>query len=175
MYSVVGCSDCDALWVVADRPETTECPRCGTRHRFASLKAFVETEDPDGAREARAAMLADRQGEREAFDALDDFESLADDAAADAVPAETYLSERGLDPEEVAAAGERASSGAGSGGQSQGETVRAALRELDAPTRADVVDYATERGVPADSAEETLAKLRRSGEVTEAGGTYRLL
>jgi DNA-binding IclR family transcriptional regulator len=53
--------------------------------------------------------------------------------------------------------------------------VLAALREQDAPTEASVVDYATERGVPAAYVRDALDKLVRRGEVTESDGTYRLL
>ncbi len=174
MYAVVGCDECSALWVVADEPETTGCPRCGKRHRYAKLKRFVTTDDEDHAREVRASMLANRQGEGEAFAAMDSFaelEAQVDDAG---VSDDEYLERSGLDAEEVAAAGERASEGEG-GGRSREETVRAALRELDEPTVDEVAAYAAERGVPEGYVERALAKLARAGEVSESRGTYRLV
>jgi hypothetical protein len=53
--------------------------------------------------------------------------------------------------------------------------VRAAVREGDRPTEAEVVDYATDRGVPAEAARDLLAELVRRGEATEHRGRYRLL
>ncbi|AQL43466.1 replication protein H [Halorientalis sp. IM1011] len=174
MYAVVGCSECDALRVVEGRPERSECPRCGTSRKFEKLKQFVTTEDPDHAREVRAAMLAKRQGREDAFADLDSFaemERYLDEAGVDD---EEYLEGSGVDTDEVGAAAARAEQGAG-GGRSRKETVLAALREQDEPTAASVVDYATERGVPAAYVRDALEKLVRRGEVTESGGTYRLL
>ena len=62
MYAVVGCNECDALWVVEGRPESTSCPRCEKRHRFGKLKKFYESEHADEAREARSRLFATRSG-----------------------------------------------------------------------------------------------------------------
>ncbi|WP_336002107.1 DUF5817 domain-containing protein [Halorientalis halophila] len=174
MYAVVGCSDCDALRVVEGRPERSECPRCGASRKFETLKQFVTTEDPDHAREVRAALLAKRQGREDAFDDLDSFAEMdryLDEAGVDD---DEYLEASGLDPDAVAAAGDRAGEGSG-GGQSRKETVLAALRDRDEPTEEAVLAYATDRGVPAEYVRDALAKLVRRGEVTERDGTYRLL
>lgn len=171
MYAVVGCDRCDALWVVADEPETTGCPRCEKRHRYRPLTKFFEGEDETAARQARAALLAERQGHGDAFADLDDvaeMEAHLDDAG---VGDDEYLAGSGLDPEAVAAAG--ADEGGGSG--SRVDTVRAALEELEEPSADAVVAYASERGVPADAARETLDRLVRAGDATERDGTYRPL
>jgi len=174
MYAVVGCSACSALWVVEGRPETSQCPRCGQRRQHAKRRAFVETDEESHAREVRASMLANRQGHGEEFaelDSVSEMDRQLDDAGVDD---ETYLEASGVDSDAVAAAGDRAETGTGSGG-SRKTTVRAALRNLDEPTEDDVVAYAVERGVPADYTRTALAKLVRAGEVTESGGCYRLL
>jgi hypothetical protein len=174
MYAVVGCSDCDALRVVEGRPERSECPRCGTSRKFEKLKQFVTTEDPDHAREVRAALLAKRQGREDAFADLDSFAEMdryLDEAGVDD---EEYLEASGVDTDAVGAAAARAEQGSG-GGQSRKDTVLEALREQDDPTESSVVDYATERGVPAAYVRDALEKLVRRGEVTEHGGSYRLL
>jgi hypothetical protein len=172
MYAVVGCSECSSLWVVGGDPETTECPTCGRRHRFRQLKHFVETDDEDHAREVRASMLAARQGESEAFAALDSFAAL--DAQLDEIGVDeaTYLDTQGVDTEAVSAAGERAERGTG-GGRSKRETVRAAVRELDAPTEDSVVAYASERGVEPEYTRRALEKLRQAGALVERDGVYR--
>ncbi len=174
MYAVVGCSDCSALWVIDPEPETVTCPRCGKRHQVDQLKRFVETDDEAEARELRASMLANRQGEGEAFAAVDaygDLETRLDEAGIDD---DTYLTEQGVDQAAAAAAGERASRGTG-GGQSKQETVRSALETLDRPTEAEVIAYADDRGVSAAYVRKTLTKLQRTGELLETNGHYRLL
>lgn len=174
MHSVVGCSNCSALWIVSDRPETTQCPRCGTRRQFSKLKRFVETEDADHARDVRASMLANRQGEGETFAGMDSFAAMDDQLDDVGVDDETYLEASGLDADAVADAGEYAERGQ-SGGQSRKDVVLSALDELDAPDEQAVVTYAKERGVPEDYVRDALAKLVRRGEVSESGGRYRRL
>lgn len=174
MYAVVGCSECNALWVVEGRPERSECPQCGTTRQYAKRKQFVSTEEPDHARDVRAAMLAKRQGHEDAFAELDSFAEMDTYIDEVGVDDEEYLEGSGIDADEVDAAEERLEQGSG-GGQSRKETVMRALRELDRPTEDDVVAYATDRGVPADYVHDALAKLARRGEVTRSGGTYRLL
>ena len=174
MYAVVGCSECSALWVVEGRPETSQCPRCGGRRQYAKRRKFVETDDEDHAREVRASMLANRQDHGEAFAELDSFAELDRQVEEVGVDDETYLEASGVDSDAVAAAGDRAEQGDGSG-RSRKETVLAALRNLEAPTEADVVAYAEERDVPADYTRRALEKLVRAGRASESRGTYRLV
>ncbi|MFB6146789.1 MAG: DUF5817 domain-containing protein [Halobacteriaceae archaeon] len=176
MYSVVGCTDCGAFWVVEGRPDTTACPRCDRRHQFDRLEQFVETADRDAAREARAALLAERSGETEAFEAVDAYADLEDAVESSGVDDETYLAASGVDPDAVAAAGERAAEGRGGGGSTDRVTVvREAVAALDDPDAEAVVDRAASRGVDPERAREVLARLRRSGDVVERNGTLRLV
>ena len=101
MYSVVGCRECRALWIVEGRPETTQCPRCRRRHQFSKLRAFAETDDADDAARVRSSMLAERADDGEFVDpeAVD-----VDGVGMDDVE---YLSASGIDPDAVSAAGER--------------------------------------------------------------------
>ncbi|WP_049926355.1 DUF5817 domain-containing protein [Halopiger goleimassiliensis] len=174
MYAVVGCSDCSHLWLIEGRSETTECPRCGSRRAYEKRKKFVETDDADHAREVRASMLANRQGEGEAFAELDSFGDLEDDVAEGVVDDEEYLEESGLDVEELEAAGERDPRGPTRSG-SKKEIVERALADLERPTEREIVDYAGERGVEAEYVRRTLEKLVRRGAVSESRGRYRLL
>jgi len=167
VYRVVGCRDCRALWVIEGRPETTQCPRCRTRHPVDRLRAFARADSADEAREARSRLLADR--EDRTLD--DDFETLGR-AAMDAGPdEETYLEASGVDSNAVADAAEHDAGGSAS----RREVVLDALRELDAPTADDVADRAAERGVPREWTREALDRLARRGQVTRSEGRYRLL
>ncbi|AGB36242.1 DUF5817 family protein [Natronococcus occultus] len=174
MYAVVGCSECSHLWMIEGRSETIQCPRCGSRKAYERRKKFVETEDPNHARDVRASMLANRQEEGEAFAKLDSFAELGREVADGVVDDETYLEESGLDADELAAAGERDPRGSTDSG-SKKEIVERALEELDRPTEDEVVDYASEHGVSAGYVEDALAKLTRRGEVSESRGRYRRL
>lgn len=173
MYAVVGCSECSALWVIEGDPETSRCPRCGSRRDRDRRREFYRTDDADEAREARSRLLAERQGAAGSFDEIDhfaDLEAAVEDAGPDD---ETYLERSGLDPERIADAGERASSSRAS--RSREETVRAAIRSLEEPDAAAVARYCEDHGVGPEAAEEILEKLVRAGEVSRREGGYRLL
>jgi hypothetical protein len=173
MYAVVGCRECGTYWLLADPDdaETATCPRCGRRHRTRKLRRFYESDDRDAARQARAALLADKHGESEAFADLPSVAELGRDVEGAGVDDDEYLEGSGLDAKEVAAAGD-VSSGAS---RSRDEVVRAAVREQDRPDEESVVAYAIDRGVPAEAARDLLERLTRRGEVSESRGRYRLL
>ena len=173
MYAVVGCGECSALWVVEGRPETTQCPSCRKRHRFAQLKKFAETDTADAAREARTALLTNRS--EHAPDELDSFADLESRAEQGGLSDAEYLERSGLDAERVREAGERAteSGSEGSRGQSRMEIVRTALADLDSPTEDEIVTHARDRGVPAAFTERALEKLVRRGAASEHRGQYR--
>jgi hypothetical protein len=169
MYSVVGCKECLALWVVEDRPETTQCPRCRKRHQFGKLKQFAETETSEAAARVRSSMLADRADDGEFLDPAEiDIEDVG-------VGDEEYLTASGLDSQEVTAAGERAEGGSGGSGgsRSRKQVVLDALSELEEPTDDTIRAYAAEAGIAESYVDRALKKLRRAGEVIESDGVYR--
>jgi len=170
MYEVVGCDECQALWVVEGEPERSGCPRCGRTRLHEKRRAFVTTEDGDHAREVRASMLAARSGHGEAFAELDSFAQLDEQVDAAGIDDDTYLEESGIDPDAVAEAGKSEATN-----QSRREIVREAVRELEEPTAERILAYTGERGVPSEYTERALRKLVGSGEASEHQGRYRLL
>lgn len=167
MYSVVGCRDCHALWIVEGRPETTGCPRCQRRHQFGKLRTFAETDSSEAAARVRSSMLAKRADDGEFVDP----ESI--DVEAVGMDDGDFLAASGIDPDEVSAAGKRSERGQST--RSRKQVILDGLDELDAPTDRDVIEYATAAGVPESYAERTLEKLRLAGEVTRSDGVYRRL
>ena len=174
MYAVVGCSECSNLWIVDGPSKTSQCPRCGSRRPYNRRRKFVETEDADHAREVRASMLANRQGHGDAFADLDSFSDLESKVEDGVVDEDEFLEASGLDPEAIAAAGDRDSRQPSRAG-SKKEIVEKGLVELDSPTAEEVVEYAAERGVSREYVERALEKLTRSGAASEHDGRYRLL
>ncbi|THE63060.1 replication protein H [Salinadaptatus halalkaliphilus] len=174
MYAVVGCNECSHLWLLEGRSETTQCPRCGSRRSYERRKKFVETDDVDHAREVRASMLASRQGEGEAFAAVDSFADLESTVEDGVVDDTAYLEASGLDVDELETAGDRDPRGPSRTG-SKKEIVERALADLDRPTEDEVIDYASEHGVSAEYVRTALEKLVRRGAVSESRGQYRTL
>lgn len=173
MYAVVGCSECQSLWIVHGRPETTSCPRCGSRHQFDRLRKFVTTEEKGEAMEVRAAMLASQQGKGAAYEDLEslgDMEGILEDVGIDDGE---FLAAKGVDPEAVSAAGDAVT--AGRPRKSRRERVLDALRELEEPTEEGIIAYATDRGVPRAYVTSALEKLSRQGEITRTEDGFRLV
>ncbi|GAA0523157.1 hypothetical protein SAMN04488066_105196 [Halorubrum aquaticum] len=176
MYAVVGCNRCGNLWLVRDprSSETARCSRCETTHRTAKLKRLFESDDREAAREARAALLAEKRGDGEAFadvGHVSELERAVEDAGIDD---REYLEASGLDADAVFDAGSRAEGSAGST-RSREEVVRDGVDEAAEPTEERIVAYATDHGVPAEAARDLLEKLTRRGELSESQGRYRTL
>ncbi|WP_280537158.1 DUF5817 domain-containing protein [Halopenitus sp. POP-27] len=179
MYAVVGCNGCATMWLLTD-PETSEtatCPRCQKQHRTDRLKRFFESEDREAAREARSALLAKKHGDSEAFAEVEHASELAARAEDSGIDDREYLEGVGLDPDEIGSTDDHTASGSGgaSGGRSRLDVVRDAVDAVEDPTEESIVSYATADGVPAEAARDLLERLRRRGEVSESGGTYRRL
>jgi len=171
MYAVVGCTDCGSYWLLTDpdQSESATCPTCGRRHQTTKLKRFFESEDRDAAREARAALLAKKQGNSEAFADVAHVSELEAEVEESGLSETEYLEESGLDPDAVQEAGDTA----GDRSRSRDEIVRDAVR--DGGTEAEILERAVEGGVPRGAAEKLLEKLRRQGEVIQSGEELRLV
>jgi len=164
------------LWLLSDPRDskTAQCPRCGKTHQTKKLKQLFESDDRSAAQQARSALLAKKQGQSEAFADVDHVADLETQATDPAVDDREYLEAAGLDADTVAAAGDQSAGGS----QSRDEIIREAVEAAgsdDQPTESEVVDYASQRGVPSEKASELLLKLCRRGEASESGGRYRLL
>ena len=153
MYSVVGCPDCEAVWIVESAPTTTACPRCGTRHQFDGLRKLARAEDKLAAREARSMIMADRMAGEDA-----DPESFAE--------MDRDIERRRTGPTSASPTGSPTS---------RESVIRSAIRTLDPATEPGIVSFAGDHDVPAEAATDILERLVSAGEVTESEGEYRLL
>ncbi|MES3516693.1 MAG: DUF5817 domain-containing protein [Natronomonas sp.] len=164
MYWVVGCGECSALWIVDGRPETTNCRRCGKRHRFEALRTFAETETSEAASRVRSAMLAERSDDGEFVDPTEiDIEAVGMDES-------DFLEQSGLDAEAIEDAGSDETRS-----RSRKQVVLDAVAELEEPTTGAVIEYADGAGVSRSYVERALDRLVRSGELLESEGVYRRL
>lgn len=59
-YKVVGCKECEQIWMYKGEQKTTQCPRCRTTHDTDSLRKYTETESIETAREIRTQLLIDQ-------------------------------------------------------------------------------------------------------------------
>lgn len=154
MYSVVGCPDCESVWIVESEPTTTTCPRCGTRHQFDRLRKLARAEDKLAAREARSMIMADRMAGEEGADP-DSFAEMDRD-----------IENRRSRPPSATPTGSPTS---------RESVVRSAIRTLEPATEPGIVSFAVDHDVPEEAARDILERLVRAGDVTESEGQYRLL
>lgn len=174
MYAVVGCNKCNTMWLLSNprHAKTATCPRCQKQHQTKKLKHFFESDDRAAAQEARAALLAKKHGDSEAFADVAhtaELERLVEDAGVDD---HEYLTESGLDADTITEAGEMRTSRS----RSRKEIVQDAIETAsDRPTAAEIHEYAADHGVPKSASEKILEGLVRAGDVSETGGRYRLL
>ncbi|WP_018258845.1 DUF5817 domain-containing protein [Halomicrobium katesii] len=99
-YAVVGCSECQSLWLLEDdNSQAAHCPTCGTRHQRDALRPLAQAEDRDVASQQRTALLADRAGAADAD--LDPYWAQDARAAEVVVDDRTYLNGLGVAPELV--------------------------------------------------------------------------
>lgn len=176
MYAVVGCNECGNMWLLSDprAQKSANCPRCGKTHRTKKLRRFAEEEDRQAARQARAALLAKKQGNSEAFAETAHVADMEREVEESGIDDREYLEASGLDADAVDEAGERASKG-NARSSNRIDVVKDALREGDRPTEEEVVAYAEERGIDGETASDVLERLVRRGDASESRGRYRLL
>ena len=176
MYAVVGCTECAAMWLLNDPSASTtaRCPRCGRTHQTKKLKRFFQSSARDAAREARAALLAKKHGDSEAFAAVEHtavLEQAVEDAGIDD---REYLEASGIDADAVFEAGKRVNTGA-SGSSSPTAVIRDAIHECEEPTADRIIAYAAKHDVETSDTRKILKKMTQRGEVTESRGKYRIL
>lgn len=101
---LVGCSNCDELWLAEAGRKTTDCPRCGTTYETRTLRKFAEDTDHDALIEQRTRILASRSDARarEQYratvdDTLQHHDSLEDAARSTLIDEESVLRHIGAD------------------------------------------------------------------------------
>lgn len=100
-FHVVGCSDCESLWIIdADAAATTVCPSCGNQHQRHTLRAIATRDTREQAAQVRSALLAERAGYGDIV--LDPYDRQAERADQPIVDDADYLDGLGLDDELVA-------------------------------------------------------------------------
>jgi len=168
-YAVVGCSDCQALWLLDETvgDSTTTCPTCGTQHRRESLRTLAEAEDRAVANQQRSALLAERAGAADAE--LDPYWEQAMRADDPIVDDRAYLDGLGLDPALVATL-------TADSDQDESSTPSASTQppgsgpDIDVP----VADRPQLRGgVATESRAPGVSLVEADGQLGIAGRTYR--
>lgn len=165
MYEVVGCRECGELWIREGDAETATCPRCGRRFTVARLRTLGSAESAEVAREIRSNLLAERAeygGIVAGYTDIDDQQTIDD---------EQYLTELGIDSDDVAEAGDRITDTPPN--RSDREIVLETIDEVDRPSRDRIADEVEAQGLSKDGVETVLDRLRQAGEVTFDGEEYR--
>lgn len=171
--TVTVCSNCEYVFMFehAEGQQTTNCGRCGKTHQMSRVKKYFHTDNRDAARQVRAELQADIQEDSEVFDRAKERGNISE-YVGQVVSGDAILEAQGIDAEAVADAGERATQTNRS--RSHKQIMREAITEQESPSRADVLAYATEAGVPEEKAESVLERMEQRGIIISAGGAYRI-
>lgn len=162
MYHVVVCSNCKYVWIVKDRPKTSQCGKCRKRRKFKLLKKYHKTTDKDEAKLARAFYQSRVHDQGERFDEALEAGVLEEDM--DAFLSETeYLDMQGIDADAVEDAVDNIISP--SNKRSEVRIIQDAFRELDDPDIDEFLEYTREYDVSDENAVMKLEGLARSGTI----------
>ncbi|WP_144240065.1 DUF5817 domain-containing protein [Haladaptatus cibarius] len=77
-YNVVGCSTCHGFWLVEDvrEQQTAQCRLCGHQHDAKTLRIRFSHDEREVAAQVRARILAEKAGERERFENVENYAAL---------------------------------------------------------------------------------------------------
>ncbi|MBO4249469.1 aminotransferase, partial [Halomicrobium sp. IBSBa] len=164
-YHVVGCSECQSLWLLEDsHKESATCPTCGTRHQRSALRTLAQADDRDGANQQRSALLAERADAGDAD--LDPYWEQATRASEPIVDDRAYLDGLGIDPDLV----EDLTSEDDDTSASERTTTRTPGTGPDVP--APVADRPQLRGPVDDARSPGVSLIEAGGQLGIAGQTY---
>ena len=162
MYTVVVCSNCKYVWIVKNRPKTSQCGKCRKRRKFKLLKKYHKTTNKEEAELARAFYQSRVHGQEERFDEALDAGVLEEDLNAFISESE-YLDLQGMDGDAVENAVENIIHPSTS--RSEIKILRDAFIELDNPDIDDVLEYTREYNVEDENAVLKLEGLVREGTI----------
>jgi len=162
MYTIVVCSNCKYVWIVKDRPKTSQCGKCRKRRKFKLLKKYHKTTNKEEAELARAFYQSRIHGQEERFDEALDAGVLEEDLNAFISESE-YLDLQGMDGDAVEDAVENIIHTSTS--RSEIKILQEALIELDNPNIDDVLEYTREYDVKDENAVLKLEGLVREGTI----------
>lgn len=165
MYTVVVCSNCKYVWIVKDRPKTSQCGKCRKTRKFKLLKKYHKTTDKDEAKLARAFYQSRVHGQEERFDEALEAGVLEEDLNAFVSETE-YLDMLGMDGAAVQEAVDNIISP--SNKRSVIQIIRDAFHDLDEPDLDEFLDYTEEYGVSEVKAVLNLDGLVRTGVIDPA-------
>lgn len=166
MYTVVVCSDCKYVWIVENRPDTSQCRRCRKRRKFAVLKKYYRTDDLEAATLARAHTQAKVNNQEERF--AKEIESGALEIEIDeAVPNSDFLDQKGIDSQAISKEVENILHKKNRIPTSKSEIVEQALSRQDATTLEEFLETATGYGLTKEESLNQLKKRYQSGVITD--------
>ncbi len=166
MYTVVVCSNCQYVWIVQDRPKTSQCGRCRKSRKFKLLKKYHQTGDKAEAKLARAFYQSRVNDLGDHFDRAREKGVLQEDMDSFLSESE-YLEKQGMDAEKVENAVDKILSPFNR--RSEIDIIRGAFSELDNPDIDDFLGYTREYNVSDENAVIKLDGLARSGTISDTG------
>jgi hypothetical protein len=169
MHHVVGCSNCDNLWIAYDEPKTTSCTLCGERYKFRKLKKLYSDPDEEKAKQALTLKQAEVNDVEHIEEKLRNSKMFDTDVKR-AISDEEYLKRKGVSVDGDEDDGTDFSS------LSDEELVMEAVSEVDEPTEENIISFTEQYGVSEKKTREMIDRLCLNGEaMRKRNGEIRLL
>lgn len=165
MYIVVGCPDCRAVWINQLTGETATCPQCRRAHQVDRLRRLAERETIEGARDARTAILAERDDQD--LETLAGWSELSEAAETAGIDDTEYFT--AMDVPEPSDQSDASTTGPPT------TVIPELIAAVDNPTRAVITEQAEAVGIDPERTEDVLDRLISHGEVLEEDGRLRRL
>lgn len=151
-YTVVSCNNCEEVWIVEDKPESSQCPTCEKTRRFKLLKKYKSVDNIEEARVIRAKVKATLADSDEEF-------------------------EEALEEDKILAGGDTFSTGtqftSSSKSRSFEDVVEEAIESFN--DIEEIENYCEEHGYDGERANEYVEKKKQQGEVLEQDGEIRFI
>lgn len=166
MYTVVVCSRCKYVWIVKNRPKTSQCGKCRRTRQFKKLKKYHTTQDKEEAKIARAFFQSRVNNQGEMFNRALERGHL--DENMDAFLSQSqYLEMQGLDAQEVQESVDNILTPYRQ--RSEIKIIRDAFFEIEDADLDDFLAYTSDRGVSEENALLKLEGLVLSGAIDYYG------
>lgn len=150
-YTVVSCNECEDVWIVKDKPETSKCPTCGKARKFKLLKKYKSVDVIEKARLIRAKVKASIADNDEEFgEAIEEGEIIAGDDA--------FTTGSRFD---------------NNSSKSFKDVVKDAIEEKD--TVEEIKEYCEEHDYDGSRAERYIDKKKQQGEIIKQDGSLRFI
>lgn len=153
IYRVIICPDkyCRGVSIIKEPGQTVKCRSCGSQYKFRKYRVSYKTSNKDEAIEARTKLLMKINDDDRTYEDLEE-EGLLNN------PDSLLFDKNDTDDT-----------------RSPKKIIRDCVRDIDEPTREEIIEEATSNGMDKEKAEKIVNRLLQKGRAIQVNGSIELL